>query len=408
MSNADLFQLRRVKPGRSAAASLPGIDRHLLLPILLLATIGIVMVFSASYPMVLNSGKESISDLLRLDAGKRGAYEFALKQFIFALLGGGVLFAFSRLRQNVLRSSAYPALLVAFVFLVLVLKIGREINGAHSWIQVGPVNFQPSEFAKVALMLTLARLFADRAQPPLTGRELLLPLLIAGLVCGLVLLEKDFGTTAVIFSTILVMLFLAGARIKHLLALAVSAGVVGAIFVYTEPYRLDRILSFIDPVRYADSGGYQIQRALIAIGSGGPFGLGFSHSREKFFYLPTPHTDCIFAVTAEELGLFFCLGILALFFWLGWRGLKIAASSRDRFAALATAGMTNLIIIEAATNLLVILGLMPPTGLPLPFISYGGSSLVFSMMAVGIIANFSRSLPESSLPTPQTARPARS
>ncbi len=366
---------RQVGP---AAAVAPGLDLHLLLPTLLLVAFGVAMVFSASYPTVLESRQGD-------------AYYFVKRQAMFAVVGGLLLWLASRVKLRLIRDHVYYFLAVSVLLLLVVLGIGREVNGSRSWLGLGSLRFQPSELAKVGLLLALAKLFADRPAAATTLKGLLLPLALTGFVCGLILLENDFGVAAVTGLAALILLGLAGARGKHLAALGVSGAILAGAFIAMKPTRLIRVISFLNPDAYADSFGYQINRSLIALGSGGPFGLGFSRSREKFFYLPTPHTDSIFAVIGEELGLVFCLGVLALFCWLGWRGLKVAAQSQDRFSALAAAGLTNLLLLQAAINLFVIVGLGPVTGIPLPFISYGGSSLVFSLIAVGLLANIARS-----------------
>jgi len=378
MSKVAPFQLRRVRPAPSPHASpLPGLDANLFLPTLLLVAFGVAMVFSASYPTVLESHHGD-------------AWFYAKRQAGFAAFGLLALFGFSRLRLRHIRWIAYPAFIVTVPLLIGVLILGRLTNGAICWYQIGPFKFQPSEMAKVFLVLALARLLADHPRSVETLKGLFYPLALAGLICGLVLMGKDFGTTAVAGLAVFVLLFLAGARLKDLLGVALPALGMAAFFIAKEPYRLGRIFAFLNPEAHADKGGYHIIRALIAFGSGGLFGLGFSRSREKFFYLPTPYTDSIFAVIGEELGLLFCLIVLSLFVWLGWRGLWVSAMSKDRFASLAAAGLTSLVLIQAATNILVSLGLIPLTGLPLPFISYGGSSLLFNLIAVGIVANISR------------------
>jgi len=368
------YQLRRARKERHPQAT-KGLDIHLALPTLLLVTFGILMVYSASYPTT-----------------NGNALRFVIRQLPFALIGWCALWIFSRLRLRFLYKLAYPALIISIIALVGVLAVGKATNGATSWFTLGPIKFQPSEMAKIALILALAKFFADHPNVVTRFKGLLLSLLAIGAVCGLILLGKDFGTTSVLVMTSFVMLFLVGVRFRHLLYMGVSSLVVGAVFIAMEPYRMNRILSFLNPEAYYDSGGYQIIRQLIALGSGGVFGLGFSKSREKFFYLPSgiAHTDSIYAVIGEELGLIFCVLVLVLFLWLGWRGLSIAANSTDRFASLTAAGLTSLILIQATTNIFVVLSLMPLTGLPLPFISYGGSSLLFSLIAVGIIANTSR------------------
>jgi len=381
MSQTNSFELRRARNSDKKGQPLPGLDMHLFLPILLLVAFGIIMVFSASYPSV--------------TVGRKGSYYYVIRQFGFAAVGALAFWFFSRIRLGFLRRYAYLLFALSVMLLIAVLAKGRLINGARSWFSFGPVSFQPSEMAKICLMLALAKFLADHPYSVNTLKGLLPAIVMAGMACGLVLKGKDFGTTTVMGLAFLVLLFLAGAKRKHIAGLLTSATVIGGIFIAKEPYRLMRIISFINPEKYAKDEGYQTIRQLIALGSGGPFGVGFSHSREKFFYLPgqTPFTDSIYAIIGEELGIIACLTILALFLWLGWRGLSIAAASKDRFISLTAAGLTSIILIGAAINILVNLDMMPLTGLPLPFISYGGSSLLFSLIAIGIVAGISRQLP---------------
>jgi cell division protein FtsW len=376
MSKAAPYQLLRAKSAPESAPEAPW-DLSFVLPALLLVVIGVIMVFSASYPKL-------------LEAGRNDAYFYVKRQALFAFVGIFALYAASRIKLTLLYRWSYLIFAGALGLLALVLVIGRDINGARSWIGLGPFSFQPSELAKVALLLALARFFSDYPQSAGSLKGLLSPLAMTGAVCLLVLAGKDFGTATIIGLAVLGMFFLAGARLKHIAGLCAAAGLAGVGLIVREPYRMARILSFINPEAHADAGGYQIMRALIAIGSGGLMGRGFSASREKFFYLPNPETDSIFAVIGEELGLIFCLFIVGLFCWLAWRGIKIAAAARDKFSSLLAAGMISLIILQAAVNLLVILDMLPPTGLPLPFLSYGGSALLFNFIAVGLVANISR------------------
>lgn len=377
MSKTSSYQLLRTKsPSTEAAAEAPW-DLGFIIPVILLTVIGVVMVYSASYPLVLRVGHHQ-------------GYYYAERQALFALFGLTALFVVSRIKMKIIYRWAYPLLGVALGLLLVVLQIGRMTNGARSWLNLGPFSFQPSEFAKVALLLALARFFADYPKATASFKGLLPALAMVGAVCGLVLKGKDFGTAASIGLAVAALFFLSGVRFRHLAGLVAGAGAVGTAFIIHEPYRMARILSFLNPAAHTEAGGYQILRSLIALGSGGLMGRGFAASREKFFYLPNPETDSIFAVIGEELGLIFCLGIVGLFCWLGWRGMKIAAGSRDKFSSLVAVGMTNLIVIQAAINLLVILDLLPPTGLPLPFLSYGGSALLLNFIAVGLVANISR------------------
>jgi cell division protein FtsW len=377
MNETASFRLSRVRPRGQSEASLPGMDMGIFLPTLLLVAFGVAMVFSASYPTVLESHNGD-------------ALYYAKRQGGFAVAGMLLLWLFSRLRLRHLRTAAYVGLIASIAFLIGVLMLGKMTNGVLRWFPLGPFNFQPSEMAKVALILALARLLADRPNLAANLKGFLFAVFLAVGVCGLVLMGKDFSTPAVMFAVCLVVFFLGGAQIKHLAALCLTALVPAVFFIANEPYRVKRLISFLNPEAHYESGGYHIVRSLIALGSGGPLGLGFSRSREKFFYLPTPYTDSIFAVIGEELGLAACMAVLLLFVWLGWRGMRIAAVSNDRFIALSSAGLTSLILIQALMNVMVTVSLMPPTGRPLPFISYGGSSLVFTLIAVGILANFSR------------------
>jgi cell division protein FtsW len=371
------FQLHRARLHARAEAAAATLDLHLVLPTLLLVAFGIVMVFSASYPKVLT--------FVHPDA-----YYFLKRQIVAALLGVLVFIVARSLRIKLIYSLAYPFFFLALGLLFCVLFIGHATKGATSWFSLGPIKFQPSEMAKIALMLALARYLSDHPQPSANIRQLLPAFAMIGLVCGMVVLGNDFGTAAVTGVTAFVLLFLGGAPMRHLVKVAVLAVCMASLLIFTSDNRKARIVSFVNPGAYLDSGGYQINRCMIAFGSGGPFGLGFSQSREKFFYLPEPHTDSILAIVGEELGLLACLAIIALFAWIGWRGLRVTALAREHFQALLAVGMTSIIILSASTNILVTLGMVPNTGLPLPFISYGGSSLIFSLFAVGLIANVSR------------------
>jgi len=354
-------------------------DGRLLIIIIVLVAVGIAMVFSASYPRAkLWPGHDSLRDLKR--------------QMLAAVIGFVALYAASRIRLDVLRRRANVLYAAAAGLLVLVLFIGVEVNGSRAWLRVGPINFQPSELAKVALVVALARYFATSGRRLHQWRALVVPLAMMGAMVGVIALA-DMGTALVLALTMLVLFHLAGARLSHLAAVC-GAGMVAVVpVVLAEPYRIQRFLAFLHLTQTTETSGYQTVRSLLALGSGGLFGVGFGQSREKFFYLPAASTDAILAVFGEELGFLACAGLLFLFVWLASRGLSIARNAPDEFTSLVAGGLTLLLTLQAFVNVAVVTGSIPATGVPLPFVSYGGSSLIFSLAAAGLILNISRFVP---------------
>jgi cell division protein FtsW len=276
--------------------------------------------------------------------------------------------------------------------LIFVGNIGTEVYGARRWIQLGPLSFQPSEMAKLAMVLYLAAWLESKG-----GRKIkdffegFLPFI--GVMCfvGFLLIKQpDIGTLGVLFLTSISIYFASGAKVSHLLSLVI-AGMAGLIaLVKFEPYRLSRFLVFLNSSHDPKGVGYQINQALIAIGSGGIFGVGLGHSRQKFNYLPEPVGDSIFAIIGEELGMIGAGILIALFIMLALRGFKIAKAAPDNFGKLVAVGVTSWVIFQAFINIAAITGMIPLTGIPLPFISYGGTSLVFLMAGVGILLNISK------------------
>ncbi len=348
-------------------------QRLLVLVTLGLVAFGLVMVFSAT------------SASAALGAGD--PMTFLVKQGAYALVGLVVLAFASRFDYHRLRPLA-PLLLVTALFLcIAVLVAAPEINGARRWFLLGPISVQPSELAKVAVLVWACALLARRPTPRTMG-ELLKPLgLVVGLFCVLVLLEPDLGTTIALSIMVAGILVVSDVPIR-LLALAGSiALVLGSAAIWLEPYRRARFFSFVDPWKDPQGAGFQTVQAVIGMGSGGITGEGLGQGISKIFYLPEAHTDMIFAIIGEELGLIGSTLVIAAFAVFAWAGFRIAMRCRDPFGKRLAAGITTLVCGQAAVNLCAVLGIAPLTGIPLPFVSYGGSSLIVLLAAVGVLLN---------------------
>ena len=360
--------------GRARAKSRPVEYSLLLTATMCLLAFGVVMVFSAS----------SSASLL----GESGDGTYYLKRtLMFGALG---LIALKLLSiwglQNLRRIT--PAILLGAVVLLIVTKlIGTSANGAQRWIEMGPVQIQASEVAKVALILYGASLLAERPRMTRDLRSMSPFLLIVGAVIALVVLEPDLGTAMVSAFAAAALLVAAGARIRHLALIAGALLVLVAIAVLMEPYRMARLTSFISPTADSSGAGFQGMQASIALGSGGIFGVGLGESVQKAFYLPEAHTDMIAAVIGEELGLLGIAVLVGLYMLLGYAGFRTAQKARDRYGRLLAAGLTAMILIQASINLFAVLGLAPLTGVTLPFVSYGNSSLIVTLAAVGLLLN---------------------
>jgi cell division protein FtsW len=269
---------------------------------------------------------------------------------------------------------------------IFVPGLGHAAGGARRWVHLGPLNFQPSELAKPALILYLAWSLSrkqDRMADFKAG--FLGPVLIAGIPIGLILLQPDFGTAVSLALVVCLMLFVAGARVSYLMGAGLLALPVVYHLVASTPYRMRRIMAFLDPWSTRHAAGYQVAESLISIGSGGLAGVGLGDGRQKLFFLPEAHTDFIYSIIGEELGLIGTVLIIALFALLVWRGLKAAYAAEDAFGAYLALGLTAILGLQASLNMAVAMGLLPTKGLTLPFISYGGTSLVLSLTAAGIL-----------------------
>jgi len=348
-------------------------QRLLVLVTLGLVAFGLVMVFSAT------------SASAALGAGN--PMTFLFKQGAYALVGIVVLTLASRFDYHRLRALA-PALLVTALALCLaVLVAAPSINGARRWFVLGPISVQPSEVAKIAVCVWACALLSRRRTPRTMG-ELMQPLgIVIGLFCVLIMLEPDLGTTIAL--CIMVAGILAVSEVPfRLLALAGTASLlVGTAAIYLEPYRRARFLSFIDPWKDPQGAGFQTVQAIIGMGSGGITGEGLGQGVSKIFYLPEAHTDMIFAIVGEELGLIGSALVIAAFAVFAWAGFRIALRCRDPFGKRLATGITTLVCGQAVVNLCAVLGIAPLTGIPLPFVSYGGSSLIVLLGAVGVLLN---------------------
>ncbi len=356
-------------------------DRPLLITVFLLLGIGLVMVASAGVAY----GNLRFED---------GAFFFKRQMFGVAV-GLVALFVFQGISYRFWKKISIPLFFGAIGLLVLVLipGIGTTAYGAARWIQLGPIPpFQPSEVMKLALVVYFAAWFSGKDMLRKTDFfEGVVPfLLMLGIIAFLVMKQPDTGTLGILFVIALSMFFAAGARLSHI-GLLFGSGLAGlGVLILLAPYRMKRLLVFLDPDHDPSGAGYQIRQALIALGSGGAFGVGLGHSRQKFLYLPEPMTDSIFAVLGEELGFAGCVVVIALFLFFAYRGFRIAKNAPDEFGKLLAVGIVSWVVFQAFINIFAITGLMPLTGIPLPFISYGGTSLAAVLGAIGILLNVSK------------------
>ena len=336
---------------------------------------------------------------------------FIARQAVFALIGVGVMVFFMRMDYNRLRALSVPMLGLALAGLVLVLVpgIGGERNGASRWLEFGPVSVQPSEWAKLAIIVYVSAWLASRGGDINKFSLGFVPFVILmSIVGGLIVAEPDMGTTIVIVLTASALFFVAGAPISHLGLLLAAGGFVSYMVIQGREYQMDRLMSFWDPGADPQGNGFQILQLLIALGSGGPFGLGIGESRQAAFYVPGSHTDGVLAIVGEELGFIGLLGVLGLFTFFIYRAIKVTIQAPDRFGTLVGIGIISWIGFQTLINLGGITRTIPLTGVPVPFLSYGGSSLIAVMAAVGVLLSISRYSTEQTQPyqpRPQTRTP---
>ena len=355
-------------------------DFIMLFAITLLLSIGVIMVFSSSSVAAFNTYKD--------------AYYFLKKQAMWAIFGYvSLLFAFTFPIVPLLKKHAETIFIGTVILLVIVLipGIGTTVKGSARWIGVGPFTLQPSEVMKLSLIILLAKSMSGKRDKMNTLMQGIVPHIGAlCIVILLVMLQPDLGTVLVLSATTYLMLIASGGdkyQLSGIFVLGISAI---ALLIYVEPYRMRRITAFLDPFAQAQTAGFQTVQSLLALGSGGLFGVGLGNSGQKFLYLPERHTDFIFAILGEELGFIGTITVIFLFALILWRGIKIAMSARDTFSGLLVAGIIFSVVSQAIINIGVVSGTLPVTGVTLPFISYGGSSLLITMVGMGIVLNVSR------------------
>jgi len=369
--------VRRRPRGRPRPRQQRPPDVFLLISTLGLVGMGLVMVFSSS----------TWKAFILYD----DSFHYLKRQAVWACFGVVALAFCQRFEYWRWRPLARVGLFACLSLLMVVLLVGQAIHGSRRWLDLGPMSFGPSEAVKLALVIYLAYSLS-RAGKRMAGfwSGLMPHLAVVGVVCVLVLLQPDLGTAVAIAATSAVMLFLAGARLTHLLALGTAAAPMLMYLIFQEPYRRRRFFAFLNPWDQPLGSGFHIIQSLYALGSGGPLGVGLGQSRQKFFYLPEQHTDFIFAIIGEELGFLGCLVVIALFALFAWRGFRAAAMAPDAFSSLLAAGITSMVVLQTVVNIGVVTAVLPVTGIPLPLVSYGGSSLLFTLAGVGVVMNVSR------------------
>ena len=353
-------------------------DTFFFAVLMILLAFGMIMLFSASAP---TATQEPFNN----------PFHFVSRQTVWAAIGLFAMWVISRIDYHYWRRFSRWGIIVTIGLLILVKLVGQEINGAQRWLGFGSVSFQPSEFAKLAVILFFAD-FLDKGGDKIKKfwKGLFPYLCLLGVIAVLLLLEPHLSGTVVIAGTACVMLLLGGARVLHFFLLGVSVSPLAVWLLTSSEYRWARVISFWDPWKYKLEGGWQVIQSLYAIGSGGLFGLGLTQSRQKFLYIPEPYNDFIFAIVCEELGFIGAILVVALFAALIIRGIKIACTAPDAFGTLLVGGVMTLVAIQVFFNIAVVTSSVPVTGMPLPFFSYGGSSLSFMLCAMGLVLNVSR------------------
>lgn len=373
--NEPVSSARYMKPRRA------GVDRTLLLILALLMMCGLLALFSATYYKAIDHGDALLEVKRQLVGIGLGA--------VLMLVTCRIPYTFWRQPRVVVAALASS---YALLVLVLVPGIGVYLNGSRRWLNIAGMSFQPSEVAKIASVLYLAATLSYRVEQVEKLWRGIVPLLIVPAVMFLLILQQpNLSTAGSIMIVAVLMMLLSGAKWRHLSLMGVAGLIVGSIYAWIEPYRRERLLSFRNPFAQMSDEGYQLAQSLIAIGSGGLFGRGLGQGRQKFSYLPYPESDFIFAIVGEDFGLFGCAVVILLFVAFAFAGMRIAVSCPDRYGCLLAAGLTAMIAVQAMLNIAVVIGVMPTTGLPLPFFSAGGTSISLLMASTGIILSVSRS-----------------
>lgn len=356
-----------------------GIRLNLFTSVIVLISIGIVMIYSSTSIYAWQNYHDS--------------FFFLKRHLIFLFIGILLAFGVMCVDYRKLKYVSKPLLIISFILLVLVLipGIGREVSGAQRWFRFKFISFQPSELANLAVIIYIAD-FISRKENYMKKfwKGFMPPMFVLSIMALLVIIQPDLGTTVSISIVVFIMLFVSGVSINYLLSLLAVSLPVLYILIFSVPYRRMRILTFLNPWTDPKGSGFQIIQSQLALGSGGIFGIGLGHSKQKLFYLPAAHTDFIFSIIGEEMGLLGTVGIIILFFIFIRQALKIIKNAPDKFGYFLALGLALMICLKAIINIGVSCGLLPTKGLPLPFISYGGSSLMFDMVSVGILLNIAR------------------
>jgi cell division protein FtsW len=372
-------------------------DQILLITSLLMTSIGLYVIFAASNVMA--------------QAHYQDPYYFIKRQLMYGVLGLVALFIGYSINYHSYRKYVYHILILSGVTLVLVFFpfIGAKIRGSARWLRLGPFTVQPSEFAKIAMVLFLAFSFTkkDEERMKIFSIGFLPHILVGGVFILLIAAETDFGSAMTLGAIIFVMLFVGGSKLSQLILTGLAGGSLAAFAIIRYPEKFARIKSFLDPWKYGADVGYQLKQSLLAIGSGQVWGMGAGQSRAKLFFLPDAHTDFILSILTEEFGFLGIMAVLILFGLLVYRGLRLSLKAPDSFGSFLALGLTLVLALPAVINMGVVSGLLPTKGLSMPFFSYGGSGLMSSMLAVGILLNISSQVRQPvGLTAPKTAAPA--
>ena len=355
------------------------IDYGVFYTVLLLVSIGTVMIYSASsYYAMFTSGDSMF---------------FLKKQLMLVPLGLAIMLFMMRFDYHKIKKYSV-ALILGCIPLLIAVFFFPDVNGAQRWIKLGPLSFQPSDLTKYAVVIFLAMGLEAKGEGIKKFWTGIVPYFsVSGVYAVLILAEKNLSIASVIMIVTFIMIFVSGAKNKHLFGI-VGPGMIGLalLAIFSSDYRRARMLNFINPWKDAAGNGYQLIQSFYALGAGGITGLGLGQSRQKTLYMPEPHNDFIFSIIGEELGLIGCIFIIALFLIFIWRGINIALKAKDTYGTLLAVGITSVIAVQCIINIAVVTGSMPVTGVPLPFISYGGTSLVINMTAMGILLNISRQI----------------
>jgi len=354
-------------------------DFILLITVLLLVVIGIIMVFSSSFYYSYNNFN-------------RDSFYFLKRHLLWSAIGLFGMFFAINFKYTRYKKLALPGFIISLILLILVLTpLGIKVNGARRWLGVGGITIMPGEIAKICIIIFMASSLSNNIKNINSFFKGVLPyLLIIALFSGLIILQPNLSTSVTIALIVIAMLFVAGIRWLHLISLGLSGIAFVAVLIFMEPYRIKRITGFLNPFEDAKGTGYQIIQSLLALGSGGLFGVGLGRSIQNKLYIPEPQNDFIFATIGEELGFIGCVTVILLFTLLIWRGINIAIHAPDLFGCLLASGITAMVAIQVMINIAVATASMPVTGIPLPFISFGGNSLVVFMTSAGILMNISK------------------